>query len=197
MEIVVEETVSVKEVSLAAFKSLCHAWDRSAAPGELCLIILRHFRAPGDTEAVFQLQKASRKNALIFHQVAKRHPCFFPRMNAARVLHAWLAVPFIHSSPQHDRRSWQSLPQFPVAHQTLNAWNWSEKSQEELCTEWRKWFSVLPIQTSGTECQRLWVVAGKCWVCSLTSKGCNFKLWDRICSSKATKWQRRFLFNAL
>ncbi|KAF1506029.1 Ubiquitin carboxyl-terminal hydrolase 40, partial [Megadyptes antipodes antipodes] len=51
MEIVVEETASVKEVSLAAFKSFCHAWVRSAAPGELCLISVRHFRSSGDTEA--------------------------------------------------------------------------------------------------------------------------------------------------
>lgn len=46
-----EETASVKEVSLAAFKRFCHAWVGSAAPGELCLISVRHFRSSGDTEA--------------------------------------------------------------------------------------------------------------------------------------------------
>ena len=102
----------------------------------------------------FSSKRPVGKSALIFHQAVKRHPCFFPRMNVARLLRAWLAAPFLHSSPQNDTQSWQSLPQFLVAHQTLNAQNWSERSQEELCTERRKQLSVLPVQTFGRECQR-------------------------------------------
>lgn len=54
MEIVVEETTSVKEVSLGALKSFSHTWPRSASPGELCF--RHHFRSPRGTETkeVFQ-----------------------------------------------------------------------------------------------------------------------------------------------
>jgi len=63
----VEETASVREVSVAAFKSFCHAWLRSGARGEFCLIPVCHFRPPKDTEAkgtVFQLQKVIREECL-------------------------------------------------------------------------------------------------------------------------------------
>ena len=81
MEIVVEETASVKEVSQAAFKSFCHAWVRCAAPGELCLTPVRHFRPPRDTEAkeAFQLQKASGEECLDLSPSSKETSLLFAK----------------------------------------------------------------------------------------------------------------------
>lgn len=81
MEIVVEETASVKEVSQAAFKSFCHAWVSSAAPGELCLTPVRHFRLPRDTEAkeAFQLQKAGGEECLDLSPSSKETSLLFPK----------------------------------------------------------------------------------------------------------------------
>lgn len=72
MEIVVEETASVKEVSLDALQSLCHAWVRSAAHREPCFVPMCCFSLPGDvvSNEVFEL-------ALSFHQIVKRHHVSF------------------------------------------------------------------------------------------------------------------------
>lgn len=74
-----EETASIKEVK--SFKSFCHACVRSAAPGELCLIPVCHFRSPGDTEAkeVFQLQKASGEECLDLSPSSKETSLLFPK----------------------------------------------------------------------------------------------------------------------
>lgn len=114
----------------------------------------------------FSSNRPAGKNALIFPQVVKRPPCFFPRMNTARLLCAWFTASFIHSSAQSDLQSRQSQPQFccVLVHPTLNAQNWGKKGREELWAESRKQFWVLPGQTSGPESQRQRVVAGTSWV---------------------------------
>lgn len=76
-----EETASVKEVSLPVFKSFCHASVTSAASGELCIIPACHFRSSGDTEAkeAFQLQQASGEECLDLSPSSKETSLLFPK----------------------------------------------------------------------------------------------------------------------
>lgn len=76
-----EETASVKEVSLSAFKSFCHARVRSAAPGELCIMLACLFRSSGGTEAeeAFQLQQASGEERLDLSPSSKETSLLFPK----------------------------------------------------------------------------------------------------------------------
>lgn len=158
MEIVVEETATVKEVSWACFKSFYHYWVRSAAPGQLC--VTSGYQDTLRQRKCFNSTVPAGKTILIFCQVVKGHTCFYLRINVAQLLCAWLDAPFTHCTPQHNTQSsnhrmvgvrrdllkgptllqqagtpsarwgsWQNLPQFSVAHPTLNTQNWGERSQ--------------------------------------------------------------------
>lgn len=95
MEIVVEETASVKEVSLDALKSLCHAWVRSAACREPCFVpvplqLARRHRIKGSVSTCLELSPSSKETS------------YFLWMNVVSLLHAWLATPFINNNIQNE-----------------------------------------------------------------------------------------------